>query len=118
MSPEEVKFLMVDPKMVELAIFNGLPHLLCPVVTDAKKAGASLNWAVNEMEARYKLLAKVTARNIDAFNKKIEKEKDEWTDDDGNPLNKLPYIIVIIDELADLMEYLQEGDDPVFLVNG
>ncbi len=103
MTPGEVKFLMVDPKMVELAIFNGLPHLLCPVVTDAKKAAASLNWAVNEMENRYKLLAKVAARNIGAFNEKIEKARDEWLDDDNRPLEKLPFIIVIIDELADLM---------------
>ena len=86
--PEEVKFLMVDPKMVELAAFNGLPHLLCPVVTDVKKVSAALAWVVSEMEERYKLLAKVGVRNIEAYNEKGE---------------KLPYIIVIIDELADLM---------------
>jgi S-DNA-T family DNA segregation ATPase FtsK/SpoIIIE len=103
MSPEEVKFLMVDPKMVELAMFNGLPHLLCPVVTDAKKAAASLNWVVHEMERRYKLLANVGARNIDIFNEKIEKSKEGWVDDDGQPIEKIPYIVVIIDELADLM---------------
>lgn len=87
-SPQELKFLMVDPKMVELAPFNGLAHLLCPVVTDAKKAAVALNWVVNEMEERYQLLAKVGARNIEAYNEKQE---------------KIPYIIVIIDELADLM---------------
>ncbi len=87
-SPNELKFVMVDPKMVELAPFNGLPHLLCPVVTDAKKAAVALNWVVNEMEERYKLLAKVGARNLEAYNEKQE---------------KIPYIVVIIDELADLM---------------
>jgi len=101
MNPEEVKFVMVDPKMVELAVFNGLPHLLCPVLTDAKKAAASLNWVVNEMENRYKLLAKVGARNIAIFNEKIEKEK--YSDDTGKLIERLPFIIVIIDELADLM---------------
>jgi len=87
-TPQELKFLMVDPKMVELAPFNGLAHLLCPVVTDAKKASIALNWVVNEMEGRYQLLAKVGVRNIEAYNKKQE---------------RLPYIVVIIDELADLM---------------
>lgn len=86
--PNEVKFLMADPKMVELAPFNGLPHLLCPVVTDVKKVSAALNWVVNEMEERYRLLAKVGVRNIEAYNEKQE---------------KIPYIVVIIDELADLM---------------
>jgi len=87
-TPNELKFLMVDPKMVELAPFNGLPHLLCPVVTDAKKAAVALNWVVGEMEDRYQLLAKVGARNIDSYNQKGE---------------KIPYIVIIIDELADLM---------------
>ena len=87
-TPNELKFLMIDPKMVELAPFNGLPHLLCPVVTDAKKAAIGLNWVVNEMEERYRLLAKVGVRNIDAYNEKQE---------------KIPYIVVIVDELADLM---------------
>ena len=86
--PNEVKFLMVDPKMVELAPFNGLPHLLCPVVTDVKRVSAALNWVVNEMEERYRLLANVGVRNIEAYNQKQE---------------KIPYIVVIIDELADLM---------------
>ncbi len=87
-SPEDLKLLMVDPKMVELAPFNGMPHLLCPVLTEAKKAAAALNWVVSEMEERYQLLAKVSARNIDAYNQKGE---------------KIPYIVVIIDEMADLM---------------
>jgi len=87
-SPNDLKFLMVDPKMVELVPFNGMPHLLCPVLTDAKKAAAALNWVVGEMEDRYQLLAKVSARNIDAYNKKGD---------------KIPYIVVVIDEMADLM---------------
>ncbi|PIP20532.1 MAG: cell division protein FtsK [Candidatus Omnitrophica bacterium CG23_combo_of_CG06-09_8_20_14_all_40_11] len=87
-TPNELKFLMIDPKMVELAPFNGLAHLLCPVVTDAKKASVALNWVVNEMEERYQLLAKIGVRNIEAYNEKQE---------------KIPYIVVIIDELADLM---------------
>jgi S-DNA-T family DNA segregation ATPase FtsK/SpoIIIE len=87
-SPTDLKFVMIDPKMVELMPFNGLPHLLCPVVTDSKKAAVALNWAVNEMEDRYQLLAKVGARNIEAYNEKQE---------------KLPYIVVVIDEFADLM---------------
>jgi len=101
MTPEEARFVMVDPKMVELAVFNGLPHLLCPVVTDAKKAAASLAWVVNEMENRYKLLSKVGARNITIFNEKVVKEK--YSDENGKSMEKLPFIIVIIDELADLM---------------
>lgn len=103
MTPDEVKFILIDPKMVELAVFNGLPHLLCPVVTDAKKAAASLKWVVNEMESRYKMLAKVGARNIDLFNQKVEKGSDKWLDDDNSEMGRLPYIVVMIDELADLM---------------
>ncbi len=87
-TPNELKFLMIDPKMVELTTFNGLPHLICPVVNDAKKASQALNWVVNEMEERYQLLAKAGARNIEAYNAKQE---------------SIPYIVVIIDELADLM---------------
>jgi len=93
-TPDELKFIMVDPKMVELAIYNGLPHLLCPVVTDSKKAKGALLWLVSEMEERYKKLAKYTARNIDIFNKKSDE--------------KIPYIVVIIDELADLMLVAQQ----------
>jgi len=87
-TPQEVKFVMIDPKMVELATFNGLPHLLCPVITNHKKVSAALNWVVNEMEERYNLLASAGVRNIEAYNDKKE---------------KIPYIVVIIDELADLM---------------
>ena len=97
-SPDEVKFLMVDPKMVELAMFNDLPHLLCPVLTDPKKVSAALGWVVKEMERRFTLLSKAGARNIDFYNEKVKAagQKDEL-------LEKMPYLIVIIDELADLM---------------
>jgi len=98
-SPDELKFIMVDPKMVELATFNGLPHLLCPVVTDVKKVAGALNWVVNEMDSRYKLLAGSASRNIDIYNAKIGEGSQE----------RLPYIILIIDELADLMQVAQ-GD--------
>lgn len=92
-TPNNLKFLMIDPKMVELMPFNGLPHLLCPVVTDAKKAAVALNWVVTEMESRYVLLSKAGARNIEAYNEKQE---------------KIPYIIVIVDEFADLMSVARD----------
>ena len=98
-TPDEVKFLMVDPKMVELAMFNGLPYLLCPVVTDAKKVSGALSWVVNEMEKRYQLFAKLGVRNIDIYNSKF---KNKELQSEESPV-KLPYIVVIIDELADLM---------------
>ncbi|MFH0771016.1 MAG: DNA translocase FtsK [Candidatus Omnitrophota bacterium] len=99
-TPNEVKFLMVDPKMVELAMFNGLPHLLCPVVTEAKKVSGALNWVVTEMESRYRLFARLGVRNIEFFNEK--KDKGEFKGQEDVP-ETLPYIVVIIDELADLM---------------
>ena len=94
-TPEEIKFLMIDPKRVELTFFDGLPHLLSPVVTETKKAANALKWIVQEMEERYKLLAKAGARNIDRYNKM------------GEDREPLPYIVVIIDELADLMAVAQ-----------
>jgi DNA segregation ATPase FtsK/SpoIIIE, S-DNA-T family len=145
-SPEEVRFLMVDPKMLELSVYEGIPHLLLPVVVDAKKAAMALRWAVEEMERRYQLLAECGVRNIGSYNKKVEKEGDgarrahraakekrvvDLTDpqlslsdavgaeaasdepptvaSEGQPalreepLRKLPYLVIIIDELADLM---------------
>jgi S-DNA-T family DNA segregation ATPase FtsK/SpoIIIE len=145
-SPEEVRFLMVDPKMLELSVYEGIPHLLLPVVTDAKKAAMALRWGVEEMERRYQLIAECGVRNITSYNKKVEKEGDaarrsqkqvrerrvvDLTDpqlslgdalgattaagDDRDaasvdlpppreePLRKLPYLVIIIDELADLM---------------
>ncbi len=102
LKPDEVKFLMVDPKMVELASFNGLPHLLCPVVNNAKKVPGALAWIINEMEERYRLCAAVGARNIDIYNKKIETSGGK-IEGEEEPLKKFPYIVVVIDELADLM---------------
>ncbi len=99
-SPDELKFLMVDPKMVELSIYNNIPHLLCPVVTEPRKVSAALNWIVEEMENRYKLFAESGSRNIDIYNKKLE--------GDGRDTEKMPYVIVIIDELADLMAVAQQ----------
>lgn len=93
-TPDEVKLLMVDPKVVELNVYNGIPHLLIPVVTDPKKAAAALNWAVNEMTKRYNLFAEKGVRNIDSYNALFNK---------GLIEKKLPYIVIIVDELADLM---------------
>jgi DNA segregation ATPase FtsK/SpoIIIE, S-DNA-T family len=148
-TPEEVRFLMVDPKMLELSVYEGIPHLLLPVVTDAKKAALALRWAVEEMERRYQLLAECGVRNIGSYNKKLEKEgeaalrpprsvrekkpaaaadpaaevqpdlrekkpaasadpppevqRDLPLHGEREPLRKLPYLVLIIDELADLM---------------
>jgi len=88
-TPEDVKFLMVDPKMVELALYNDLPHMLCPSVTDHKKVSAALNWVVGEMESRYTMLSKAGVRNIKGYHEKGQ---------------SMPYIVVVIDELADLMQ--------------
>jgi len=98
--PDEVKLIMVDPKVVELSIYNGIPHLLLPVVTEPKKAAGALNWAVNEMNTRYKKFAGVGARNLKGYNDiaaKMEFKEGEV------PVEKLPEIVIIIDELADLM---------------
>lgn len=93
-SPKEVRLLMVDPKVVELSIYNGIPHLLIPVVTDPKKAAAALNWAVNEMNKRYNLFSESSVRNIEGYNALFDK---------GIIEEKLPYMVIIVDELADLM---------------
>ena len=95
-TPEEVKLLMIDPKVVELGIYNGIPHLLVPVVTDPRKASGALGWAVTEMEKRYKMFADRGVRNIEGYNK--------FVDELGDPeIEKMPHIVIIIDELADLM---------------
>ena len=91
--PDEVKMIMIDPKVVELGMYNGIPHLLIPVVTDPKKAAGALNWAVGEMMRRYSLFAETGTRNISGYNEHIEKTEGE----------KMPQIVIIIDELADLM---------------
>jgi DNA segregation ATPase FtsK/SpoIIIE, S-DNA-T family len=128
-SPDEVRFLMIDPKVVELAVFDGIPHMLLPVVTDMKKAALALRWAVDEMERRYQLFADAGARNIETYNDRVAKvlrgemsadrlmlkkfgrgqlslpvarERDENADPDKPP-SKLPHIVVVVDEFADLM---------------
>ena len=111
-SPDEVRFIMIDPKMLELSIYDGIPHLLCPVVTDMREAGQALNWCVAEMEKRYRLLSHAGVRNLEGFNQKVEQAKAagkpllnpfSLNPDDPEPLEKLPLIVVVIDELADLM---------------
>ncbi|HEY4317962.1 MAG TPA: DNA translocase FtsK 4TM domain-containing protein [Herbaspirillum sp.] len=111
-SPNEVKLILIDPKMLELSIYEGIPHLLAPVVTDMQQAGHALNWAVAEMERRYKKMSKVGVRNLAGYNQKIadadkrgEKIPNPFslTPDAPEPLEKLPTIVIIIDELADLM---------------
>lgn len=98
--PSEVKFVMVDPKVVELSVYNGIPHLLIPVVTDPRKAAGALAWAVQEMDNRYNLFAEKGVRDLKGYNKAIEKEEG---------VGKLPQIVIIVDELADLM-MVAKGD--------
>src|SRR5205085_6725616 len=92
-TPDKVRLMMVDPKMVELTVYNGVPHLLSPVVTQMDKVVGVLQWALREMERRYQLFADNTVRNIQRYNEKMT----------ANGQKKLPYIVLIIDELADLM---------------
>jgi len=120
--PDQCKFIMIDPKMLELSVYDEIPHLLTPVVTDPKKAIFSLKWLVNEMEKRYKIMSKIGVRNIESFNEKInekklngeiivEKTQTGFDSQTGKPIfeekrinfDSLPYIVVIIDEIADLM---------------
>jgi S-DNA-T family DNA segregation ATPase FtsK/SpoIIIE len=104
-APEKVRFMMVDPKMLELTIYDSIPHLLAPVVTEPKKAAEALKWAVAEMEHRYRTMASYSVRNILDFNRKLDRMRDEAETEadrlDVSP--QLPYIVVVIDELADLM---------------
>ncbi len=93
-TPDEVKFLMIDPKMVELGNYNGIPHLMVPVVTDPRKAAGALGWAVSEMDKRYKLFAEYKVRDLFAYNEMAEKDEE---------MTKMPQVVIIIDELADLM---------------
>ena len=95
LSPEKVKFLMIDPKRVELNVYNGIPHLLIPIVTDASQAIKVLNWSISEMEKRFKIFAEAGVRNLDGYN--------EYVINMNNETEPLPYIIIVIDELADLM---------------
>jgi len=131
-SPDEVKMIMIDPKMLELSIYDGIPHLIAPVVTNPKKAAAALQWAVTEMETRYKLMSEAGVRNINGYNEYVEelgeeyeeqileaekqrrktkarREDDEEDEDIPEPPARLPYIVVFIDELADLMMVASKG---------
>jgi len=111
-TPDELQLMLIDPKMVELSIFDDIPHLITPVVTDAKKAAASINWLIVEMEERYRLFAHLRVRNIEVYNQSVDNGEIEMVgEEDGEDgeaasvesIRKLPYIVCIIDELADLM---------------
>lgn len=111
-APSEVRFIMIDPKMLELSVYEGIPHLLCPVVTDMKAAGNALNWCVAEMERRYRLMSHLGVRNLHGFNEKIRQTKangdtphNPFSPDPEAPetLTELPQLVIVIDELADLM---------------
>ncbi len=108
----DVRLMMIDPKMLEMSVYEGIPHLLCPVVTDMKQAANGLNWCVAEMERRYKLMSKVGVRNLAGFNARIDEAQARGeiignplslTPEQPEPLQRLPHIVVVIDELADLM---------------
>jgi len=108
----DVRLVLIDPKMLEMSVYEGIPHLLCPVVTDMKQAGNALNWCVGEMERRYKLMSKLGVRNLAGYNKKIDEAaaREEkipnpfsLTPEEPEPLERLPFVVVVIDELADLM---------------
>ena len=110
--PKDVRLLMIDPKMLEMSVYEGIPHLLAPVVTDMKQAANGLNWCVAEMERRYKIMSKTGVRNLAGFNQKVDEAKARGefiynpfslTPEDPEPLDRLPHIVVVIDELADLM---------------
>jgi S-DNA-T family DNA segregation ATPase FtsK/SpoIIIE len=122
MTPQQCRFIMIDPKMLELSVYDGIPHLLAPVVTDPKKAVAALKWAVREMEDRYRKMSKIGVRNIGGYNQRAAEAqaKNEtfsrtmqtgWDRETGKPiyetetfeLDHMPYIVVVIDEMADLM---------------
>jgi S-DNA-T family DNA segregation ATPase FtsK/SpoIIIE len=108
----DVRLILIDPKMLEMSVYEGIPHLLCPVVTDMKQAANALNWGVGEMERRYKLMSKMGVRNLASYNKKIAEAKEKGesignpfslTPEAPEPLERLPFIVIVIDELADLM---------------
>jgi S-DNA-T family DNA segregation ATPase FtsK/SpoIIIE len=108
----DVRLLMIDPKMLEMSVYEGIPHLLAPVVTDMRQAAHGLNWCVGEMERRYKLMSKMGVRNLAGYNVKIDDAKAKGqsipnpfslTPEEPEPLDRLPHIVVVIDELADLM---------------
>ena len=108
----DVRLILIDPKMLEMSVYEGIPHLLCPVVTDMKQAANALNWGVGEMERRYKLMSKMGVRGLASYNKKIDEAKERGellpnpfslTPEQPEPLERLPFIVIVIDELADLM---------------
>jgi DNA segregation ATPase FtsK/SpoIIIE, S-DNA-T family len=108
----DVRLILIDPKMLEMSVYEGIPHLLAPVVTDMKQAANALNWCVGEMERRYKLMSKLGVRNLAGYNKKIAEAHERGeklpnpfslTPDEPEPLDRLPHVVVVIDELADLM---------------
>ncbi len=99
--PEDVKLIMIDPKVVELSVYNGIPHLLIPVVTDPKKAAAALNWACVEMDERYKKFAELSVRDLKGYNERVKQEAENGNTDENYPI--LPQMVIIVDELADLM---------------
>jgi S-DNA-T family DNA segregation ATPase FtsK/SpoIIIE len=110
--PRDVRLILIDPKMLEMSMYEGIPHLLAPVVTDMKQAGNALTWCVAEMERRYKLMSKLGVRNLAGYNKKLAEAKERGelipnpfslTPEAPEPLDRLPHIVVVIDELADLM---------------
>lgn len=108
-SPDNLKFIMVDPKRVELTLYNKIPHLLTPVITDAKKAILALKWAAKEMDRRYDILQSESLQNIESYHKNVlepelKKKKNRKEGDDEKPIETMPYIVVIIDELADIMQ--------------
>ena len=109
---KDVRLILIDPKMLEMSIYEGIPHLLCPVVTDMKQASNALNWGVGEMERRYKLMSKLGVRNLAGYNKKLEEAATRGeklpnpfslTPESPEPLERLPHVVIVIDELADLM---------------
>ena len=109
---KDVRLILIDPKMLEMSVYEDIPHLLCPVVTDMKQAGNALSWCVNEMERRYKLMSKMGVRNLAGYNKKIDDARERGesipnpfslTPESPEPQERLPFIVVVIDELADLM---------------
>ncbi|MGL6070901.1 DNA translocase FtsK, partial [Craterilacuibacter sp.] len=111
-TPEEVRFIMIDPKMLELSVYNDIPHLLAPVVTDMKLAANALNWCVGEMDKRYRLMSALGVRNLAGYNQKVREAEMRGkrltnpftvTPDDPEPLEHLPFIVVVVDEFADLM---------------
>ena len=99
-TPDEVRLIMIDPKVVELSVYNGIPHLFIPVVTDPKKAAGALNWAVSEMTSRYNAFAEYGVRNLGEYNKKVANMR---VPEGEKAPEKMPQIVIIVDELADLM---------------